>query len=380
LCLTMEEAELLDECLSGMAPADAAILVPRFRNAMQRYRFAPPLLYSIAMLCLQYGYSSLCQYYEDLATSLPHRTHEDLYFRGQAKLRHSDWSGWNDREARLASPHEADIWLPHLRDLQWTTRSWDGSDDLRDKSMLVIADGGFGDCLQMLCYLDRLAHTAASLSVMVRPELELFVHYNFGSAASVTTLGEPCPRVDRYAWMMSLPALLGTIPPFRPLRAPDPVRLPRPDGRRRQIGICWAGHSHFPGNLADGAHSITIGDLAPLFEVNATEWHSLQVGQWASQADQHPQLIRPAVPPSSFAETANLISSLDYVVTVDTAVAHLSGRLSRPTFLLLGWVPPWRWGSNIATTPWYPTMRIIRQPAPRDWAGVTNQLIDALSA
>jgi hypothetical protein len=372
---------LLDECIRRLSPSDAAMLMPRFRSALERYALAPPLLYSIATLCLQYGYTELWEYYDRLAFTLPHVAHEDFYFRAQAKIRRGDWSGWADREARLISPHEATIWQPHFREMQWTTRAWDGKESIQGKVLLVVADGGFGDCLQMLRYVPHLAALAGSLLIAVRPEMRSLVQSNFGHLVTVTSIDEP-PSIpfQRYVWLMSLPALIGFIPRFKPLCPPSPLCLDGLPADGLRVGLCWAGTSHHPNDRDDNLRSLTLDDLTPFFGLEYVRWYSLQVGRWASNAADHPNIVQPPMPISTFAESANLVAALDCVVTIDTSVAHLAGSLGVPTLVLLTWLPEFRWGLASETTAWYPSLRLLRQSSPGDWPGVVSRVLARLSA
>jgi hypothetical protein len=371
----LSATHLLDPCAERLSAADTDELLPRFQTAMARYHLSPPLLYSIATLCLQYGYDDLWQYYDRLALSLPHLTSEDFYFRAQARLRRGEWIGWADRETRLGSPHEATIWLPHLRELQWTTRAWDGKESLKGMTLFAIADGGFGDCLQMLRYIPELARAAKSLIIAVKPQIASLVEYNFGHVATVVPIDRsmilPC---DRYVWMMSLPALCGHIPAFEPLRAPSPYSFNRFHRNGPRVGICWAGNSRHPADRTDNLRSLSLDDLAPIFTLANVEWYSLQVGRWAADAESCPPIAPPPIPIRTFADSANVIGALDYIVTIDTSIAHLAGSLAAPTFLLLNWLPEFRWGLRDETTEWYPSIQLIRQSAPGDWSGVAARL------
>jgi ADP-heptose:LPS heptosyltransferase len=80
-----------------------------------------------------------------------------------------------------------------------------------------------------------------------------------------------------------------------------------------------------------------------------------------------------------FADTATLIESLDLVITVDTAVAHLAGAMGKPVWILLAAMPDWRWMLQREDSPWYPTMRLFRQPSRGDWNSVIERVADALS-
>ena len=115
--------------------------------------------------------------------------------------------------------------------------------------------------------------------------------------------------------------------------------------------------------------SIPTTDLAPLLEAHV-EWHSLQWGQAApSPLQDHSQEL------TDFAATAELIQSLDLVISVDTAVAHLAGALGKPVWILLSPAPDWRWGHEGSATPWYPTAQLHRRNAGQTW----SQLLKSLS-
>jgi hypothetical protein len=182
---------------------------------------------------------------------------------------------------------------------------------------------------------------------------------------------------------MDLPMLFGTtldtIPAPVPYLHADPAAvaawrtrlagLPRP-----HIGLAWAGH---PGYVDDVRRSIDAALLAPLADV-AASFISLQFP---------PRPVTPPLPLTDrsgeigdFADTAALMGALDLVISVDTAIAHLAGALGRPVWLLNRFDTVWRWLLHRADSPWYPTMRIFRQPAPGDWAAVIAEIRAALMA
>ena len=125
-----------------------------------------------------------------------------------------------------------------------------------------------------------------------------------------------------------------------------------------------------------------LSALVPLLALPGITWHSLQKGPAAAQLDDIAAArgVIPLDAESDFASTAALVDALDAVVTVDTSIAHLAGALGKPVFVLLPFAPDWRWGIAGDRTPWYPTMRLFRQPAIGDWESAVLSLREALAA
>jgi hypothetical protein len=325
----------------------------------------------MGMICLQFGYMDLWTHYTFAAFSLPHVTHQDILFRAEAKIRLDDWSGWSDREARLFNPRETTVWESYARDIQWARKAWRGDERIDDKTILVITDGGFGDCFQMLRFIPTLARLAGRVVVTVHPECLAVAQSTVGHLATVITPSRVTSvTFDRYTWLMSLAGIFGCLPPFEPFAGFHP----NSKGSPPRIGICWAGTSNQPSGNTDRDRSINLDDLAPLLSREDLEFYSLQVGYWASDAARYPRLRTPATPFQSFAETANEMAGLDAVISVDTSVAHLAASLGVRTFLLLHCAGDFRWGTHDTTT-WYPTMRILRQPTRSDWPSVVTRLM-----
>ena len=200
--------------------------------------------------------------------------------------------------------------------------------------------------------------------------------------------GAPLPAFDCHAPLLSLPFLFGTrersIPAAPYLKAPSPLQDGAPgrltDRVRKRIGLVWAGR---PGHGNDRNRSMTLGALRPLLENGDCDFFSLQLGAARGQiaeAGLAARLTDSADLLTDFAATASLIETLDLVIAVDTAVAHLAGALGKPAWLLLPFVPDWRWMLRRSDTPWYPTMRLFRQPAPGAWDKVVREAVEALAA
>lgn len=331
----------------------------------------PLPLYKLAWRCKLRGELGLWRAVDDAALTLPHATYEQFYNRAHAKLALNDWSGWADREARCFHPDFVNSLPKCWQEMPWTRRAWNGTESLHDKTIFIVADGGRGDCIQMARFIPAVASGAKRVIVGARPELVSLLEYNFGHLATIVDRNtDHCLPYDRYTWMMSLPALVGSLPRFLPLRAPHPNSKSRVQRRQLQVGICWAGNHRHP---MDRFRSLSIDVLAPLFNRDDVRWHSLQVGDRANEAMRYDRMTDPLESSSSFSNTANLIANLNCVISVDTSVAHLAGSLGVRTLLLLNVASEFRWGGG-EFTPWYPSMRYIRQRHVDDWTGVRDVL------
>jgi hypothetical protein len=147
---------------------------------------------------------------------------------------------------------------------------------------------------------------------------------------------------------------------------------------RLKVGIAWAGNPNLPN---DHIRSIDLQILAALLATPGVQFFSLQKelrGGDAALLAGNPQLVPLGETIESFADTAAIISLLDVIVSVDTAVAHLAGALGAKTWVLLPYVAEWRWLLDRADSPWYPTVRLFRQPALNDWAGAVAAVGEAL--
>lgn len=191
---------------------------------------------------------------------------------------------------------------------------------------------------------------------------------------------------------MSLPYAVGitleTIPPATPYLTADPAdvahwreRLADLAGLR--VGLCWAGGRKHSGYqiVIDRRRSITLDTLAPLGGISGVQFISLQKGPSAAQAAHPPpglELHDCTEDLHDFADTAALVENLDLVISVDTSVAHLAGALGKPVWMLNRVDTDWCWLLDRDGSPWYPSLRQFRQPAPGDWTSVISRVRDAL--
>jgi hypothetical protein len=266
----------------------------------------------------------------------------------------------------------------YARALAWTAATCGSVADLRGKTLLVIEEGGFGDSIQSMCFIPALVAAAERVILMVKPELVTFFEHNFGGVAEIASSDRPLhDGFDEYIWSSSVPTLFEGIPPFEPLSASNPQLRSRTGAEPSRIGICWAARVCEP-QVAIRRSITELEVLKPLVALADIVWQSLQIGAHASEIALYPTVQGVDASITTFAELANLVSDLNCVVSVDTAVAHLAGRLGVPTYLLLPYAADWRWGLH-DTTPWYPSMRLFRQQTPGDWESAIELLLREIS-
>jgi len=290
-------------------------------------------------------------------------------------LRGDFTAGWAEHEWRKQTTVES-----RPRDFQ--RPRWDGG-DLAGKTILLHHEQGFGDMLQFVRYAPLVAQRGGRVIVRSAPELTRLLR-EMPQISKVVDDGT-LPDFDCHCPILSLPFVfktqLDSIPASIPyLKAPANVAarwreiLPKKNDQLR-IGLVWAGN---PGRKLDQRRSLQLEQLAPLFELNGAEFFSLQRGNAASTISSVPRVNDLSGKLTDFAETAAAIENLDLIISVDTAVAHLAGALGKPIWVLLGFVPAWRWMLDRADSPWYPTMRLFRQPAMGDWNTPIGQIVISL--
>jgi tetratricopeptide (TPR) repeat protein len=264
---------------------------------------------------------------------------------------------------------------------------WRGDTDPAGRAVLVHAEQGLGDTLQFARYAPLLAARGARVVLEVQPPLRELLRTLPGEV-EVIARGDALPPMDLHCPLLSLPLAFGTrlgsIPaPVGYLKA-DPARVAQWQARLGpavgpRIGLVWSGN---PEHNNDRNRSLPLAALGPLFRpglefvslqpaIRASDQPALQSGQLALRhfGDEL----------QDFADTAALASCLDLVIAVDTAGAHLAGALGRPLWLLLPWLPDWRWLLDRDDSPWYPTARLFRQPRAGDWASVITAVGAALA-
>lgn len=273
---------------------------------------------------------------------------------------------------------------------------WDGS-DLNGKTILLYhGDDGFGDIIHYIRYAPLVAQRGGRVVfACTKPLLRLLSCVSGIELLTDTKL--KLPDFDIYVSLLSLPYLLGTTLETIPASIPYitlpksqqwqdrnfPLLPPASPETKLKIGIVWSsGHRERLGDSSLSCYrDCPLSLFINLLSIPDISLYSLQVGKWASEIDEFKQENRlynltPQI--IDFADTAALISQLDLVIAVDTALIHLAGAMGKPVWTLLSFDADWRWMQNREDSPWYPTMRLFRQHQYGDWESVFAQVIPAL--
>ncbi len=299
-------------------------------------------------------------------------------------------------ELSLGWPHyEARFEIPELGNppRQFDVPRWDGTQPLGGRTVLVYAEQGLGDVIQFYRYLSLLVARGASVVLEVMPALKALLSTLPGSCRIIAR-GEALPAADYYSPLLSLPLAfrtrLDTIPGGVPYLAADPRRIAQWAERLQslsglRVGIAWQGNPALEKHIWARGRSIPLTSFEPLTRVPGISLVSLQKGPGVDQlrsssfADRILDLSADLdAGTDAFLDTAAVMSSLDLVISSDTAIAHLAGALGHPAWTALTFSPEWRWLLDRADTPWYPSMRLFRQTADGDWTGVVQAMAKAL--
>jgi tetratricopeptide (TPR) repeat protein len=279
-------------------------------------------------------------------------------------------AGWREYEWRWRTPQLRDA----ARD--FPRPHWRG-EAAAGRTLLIHAEQGYGDTLQFCRYAPLAAARGLRVILEVQPALMRLLA-GLPGVAAVLARGESLPPFDLHCPMLSLPLAFATTLDSIPaaaayLRAEAP-RAARWAGRLAaletgsplRVGLAWAGNPALP---ADRRRSLDPALLAPLRAVPSVHLISLQ-----KDAPPCPGLTDPMGEVSDFADTAALIANLDLVIAADTAVAHLAGALGRQVWLLNRSDTCWRWLTGRRDSPWYPSLRLYRQPGPGEWEPVMAEV------
>lgn len=303
--------------------------------------------------------------------------------RAAILLAQGEWTqGWKEYEWRFRHPDRQNAYPHRLPAPRWDGRSFGG------RTLLVHCEQGLGDSIQFARYLplvkDRGGTVLFEMPAALKPLFENLPGMDEAlvfSPAAMTTR-----RFDLQVPLLSLPGIFNAtvedLPGAVPYLKADPGRTaawaPRLSAGRLKVGIVWAASGW---NQALARKSCRLSDFLPLAALPGVRLYGMQKGPAASEAAEIPDGIAFAnlgEQFADFADTAAVIANLDLVISVDTAVAHLAGAMGKPVWVLLPFCSDWRWLLNRDDSPWYPTMRLFRQPKRGDWQEVFMQVSDRL--
>ena len=263
---------------------------------------------------------------------------------------------------------------------------WAGADDVAGKTILLHAEQGFGDTIQFCRYAPLVAARGARVVLEVQEPLFALMTELKG-VAELRARGEVLPDFDLHCPLLSLPRAFGTrletVPDAAPYLHAAPEKTAHWGERlgvkvRPRIGLAWSGR---PTHKNDHNRSIELAVFLQTFAGIEADLVSLQ----REVRDADAELLRArggvvhfGADLKDFSDTAALIANLDLVVAVDTSVVHLAGALGKPVWVLLPFIPDWRWLLDRADSPWYSTARLFRQDDSRQWNGVIARVNMAL--
>ncbi len=347
-----------------------------YRTTLARHPDAPEVWSSLGVAEADLGHDARAAQCFRTALTLAPDFRAARYNLACLLLGQQRWEqGWHHFEARQTPAALAE----HFQFPRWE------GEDLSGKWLLIGVEGGYGDLLQFCRYASLLkARGAARVTLLCHPPLKRLLQTLHG-VDEVLDWNDAIPRrgPDYWTLPMSLPRLCQPDP--TPLAAAIPYlsadatalqhwqqRLP---GGKPRIGIAWQGN---PLHANDANRSLPTADyLAPLALAGTFQFVNLQkpadnettVFPFTDGVDPMPEV-------EDFADTAAVLATLDLVICVDSAIAHLAGALGIPCWVMLPAIQPdWRWPSGQDTTPWYPgTHRLFRQRSPGDWHEVVQAL------
>lgn len=268
---------------------------------------------------------------------------------------------------------------------QFSQPAWTGQEAIAGKRVLLYCEQGLGDTIQFVRYARRVAGLGARVVLVVQPPL-LELMKRLDGEGELVADGSPIPAFDYHCALLSLPRIFATelasIPAHERYFFPEEAKVAAWEKKlgnktRPRLGLVWSGR---PEHKNDSNRSLGLADFLRAIPQG---FDLVCLQKELRPQDRDTLSSRPDIrffgdELKDFSDTAALCESMDLVVSVDTSVAHLAGAIGKPVWILLPFVPDWRWLLDRDDTPWYPSARLFRQPAAGDWPGALAQVHQAL--
>ncbi|MGE5523143.1 MAG: tetratricopeptide repeat protein [Rhodospirillaceae bacterium] len=265
---------------------------------------------------------------------------------------------------------------------------WLGTESLKGRTVLLASEQGLGDTIHFCRYAPLVASLGAKVILEAQPALIDLLKTCEG-IDNVIARGEPLPPFDYYTPLLSLPLAfkteLSTIPASIPYLRSAPVKVAQWRARlgaktKPRLGVVWSSVSEFKD---DANRSVSLASFLKAIPPGRFELICLQKlikDEDSERLAATPELKFYGDEFYDFTDTAAVIENVDLVVSTCTSVPHLSGAMGKPTWIMLSYLPDWRWFLDRDDSPWYPTAKLYRQPGPGDWDSVFKRVRADLEA
>lgn len=289
-------------------------------------------------------------------------------------------NGWQAYEWR---------WQVLTKPKEFKQTLWLGESSLQNKTLLIYPEQGLGDYIQFCRYFAVLQQLGAKLIIEARPAIIplLKEQPEQFTVLAEDTASKTGVEFDLHCPIMSLALALKTqldsIPANFPYLQANPLKKQAwlahlGEKTRLRVGLVWSGSTT---HQTDASRSIALNRLTPLFSLDI-EFHSLQIEYRTTDLaylNQCPAIQQHQHKLTDFSETAALLDAMDLVISVDTAVAHLAAAMAKPVWILLPYLPDFRWLLDRTDSPWYPSATLFRQTAMDDWETVIKTVQQKLN-
>lgn len=295
-------------------------------------------------------------------------------------------------QAYLASGQIEDGWKYFNNWRQDVLKKCPSLTEISGKTIIIRDEWGLGDVFHFIRYASLLKAMGATVIVEARSALKPLLSL-CPFISQVVTKGNTFPPADYNIPLLCLPTLFKTKASTIPAQVPylyadtklvDQWQTTLKDDNAFKIGICWD-IGHHDTNILAWQRTAPLESWLPLAHIPGISLYSLQQNGNETIASLKNKLAITTfgkdfdITNGAFMDTAAVMKNLDLILTVDTSIAHLAGALGIPVWVMLPYSPDYRWTLQGSTTPWYPTMRLFRQPTPGDWASVVQEVTKALN-